>query len=216
MADWPHSPPHPLCSPGTYMIPAATYLKHPFFQSRDHLDFLLTLPAPEDRARRSSLGHSPNHYHFVGFSNPAEELHSLLCYFHSVTAAEVNGLDHSPGGRIWFQFWDSHRTYQNLIPLDFGTFTTTPFRHELTRLAQNDPWCSAGWFQRKASHDPQFFMRSTARARRFRCKHRSDWGIVRAAALERESSLSLFSGRLRSVSHGEPPSVRSKRLFRKK
>lgn len=132
MADWAHSPPHPLCSPGTYMIPAATYLKHPFFQSRDHLDFLLTLPAPEDRARRSSLGHSPNHYHFVGFSNPPEELHSPLWHFHSVTAAEVNRLDHSPGGKVWFQFWDSHRTYQNLIPLDFGTFTTTPFRHELT------------------------------------------------------------------------------------
>jgi REP element-mobilizing transposase RayT len=119
------------------MIPAATYPKHPLFQSRDRLDFLLThfqRPTTEHGISVQAWAIFPNHYHFVGFSNPPEKLHSFLWHFHSVTAAEVNRLDRSPARKVWFQFWDSHLTYQNRIPLDFGTFTTTPFATNLPVL----------------------------------------------------------------------------------
>ena len=119
-------------SPGTYMIPAATYLKHPLFQSRDRLDFLLTLPAPHDRARnqRSGLGHISQSLSLCRLLEPSRKAPFVpvalsLCY---------SGGSQSPRPQCTQSLVAILGLAPNLakfIPLDFGTFTTIPFATNL-------------------------------------------------------------------------------------
>jgi hypothetical protein len=137
------------------MIPAATYLKHPLFQSRDRLDFLLTLPAPHDRARnqRSGLGHISQSLSLCRLLEPSRKAPFVpvalsLCY---------SGRSQSPRPQSGTQSLVSilglapnlTKSYSARLRLRY--VHDNPVRHELTRLAQNYPWCSAGRFPRKAS-----------------------------------------------------------------
>lgn len=153
MHDWNHSPRHLLDSSGAYMVTGATYQKVPIFRSRDRLDFLLlqfqVLTARHGIAPQA-WAMFPNHYHFIGILNDSTKLRAFIRHFHSATAREANRIDETQARKVWFQYWESHLTYQKSYFARLRYVHENPVRHRVARLASNYPWCSAGWFERAA------------------------------------------------------------------
>jgi putative transposase len=154
MPDWPHSPIHRLSGAGAYIVTAGTYQKKPVFRSRARLTFLCEMLLQTATAHEWALqawAVFPNHYHFVAVSpGKAEGLPALIGHLHRLAAAKVNLEDGCPGRQIWFQYWESHLTFQRSYLARLNYVHTNAVRHGLVRVAAQYEWCSAGWFERTA------------------------------------------------------------------
>lgn len=141
------------------MVTAGTYRKQPFFRSRTLLDFLTEnlLKLAEHHAwMLQAWAVFANHYHFVALApSDAASLVQFSKHLHSLTAIEVNRRNHTPGSRVWFNYWDSHLTYQKSYFARLSYVHQNAVHHKLVRASSAYPWCSAGWFERKA--DRAFF-----------------------------------------------------------
>ncbi len=101
--------------------------------------------------RKLRLPHS-NHYHFVALS-PAhpENLSDLIKKLHSDTALAANRWDRAKGRQVWYQFWDTHVTYQKSYFARLSYVHRNAMHHKLVREPSLYPWCSAGWLQNRAA-----------------------------------------------------------------
>jgi putative transposase len=153
--NWPHAPKHWLFEPGTYMVTTGTYQKLPHLNSPQRLDFFLVSLF----ARAEEFGWDlrawavlANHYHFVAQS-PSDPgtLRKFLGKLHMQTAKQINLWDNTPGRKVWFQFWDSHITFERSYLARLNYVHCNPARHGVIPLAENYKWCSASWFARNAS-----------------------------------------------------------------
>ncbi len=156
--DWPHSPIHRLSETGIFMVTSGTYQKTPFFHSADRLTLLAN--SLIELCQKYSLGLEtwavfPNHYHFVAQVPQAQNLKRFARHLHSTTAIAMNREDNLPARKIWFQYWESHITFQRSYLARPNYVHQNPVKHKVVRVASQYPWCSAGWFERKA--DPAFF-----------------------------------------------------------
>ena len=155
MPNWPHAPAHRLTEAGVYMVTAGTYQKHQFFSSPERLtllrDLLLDL-AHEFGWRLEAWAVMANHYHFLGHSpDDPRTLSHLISKLHSTTATTLNEFDSQPGRRIWYEFWDSHITYQRSYLARLKYIHQNPVHHGLVQVATAYPWCSAAWCEREAT-----------------------------------------------------------------
>ena len=153
--NWPHAPKHWLFEPGIYMVTAGIYQKLPHLNSSERLDFFaesLFRYAEEFGWSLRAWAILSNHYHFIGASpeDPAS-LRKFMGKLHMKTAQELNRQDATPGRKVWFQYWDSHITFERsyLARLHYVHFN--PAKHGIVDLAENYQWCSASWFIRNAS-----------------------------------------------------------------
>jgi len=141
------------------MVTAATYLRVHHFRKPLLLDFLQeTLFSEADRLgwRLQAWAVFSNHYHFIGVSPAkATDLKALLQRLHSMTAREANRVNGHVGQQVWYQYWDTHLTYERSYYARLNYVHQNPCRHGLVALASAYPWCSASWFERAAS--PAFF-----------------------------------------------------------
>ncbi|HTV59967.1 MAG TPA: hypothetical protein VMJ93_13945 [Verrucomicrobiae bacterium] len=167
MPDWPHSPMHRLGTAGAYIVTAGTYQKKSFFATRSRLTYLcerLLHHAAAHGLKLQAWSVFPNHYHFVAISlGSAVILRKLLNIFHAQTSRHLNKLDETPGRRVWFQYWDSHLTYERSYLARLNYVHTNAVRHGLVREPAQYEWCSAGWFERTAEkpfHQTVMRMRS--------------------------------------------------------
>jgi REP-associated tyrosine transposase len=157
VGDWPHGPAHRLGSAGMYMVTAGTYQKTPIFSSRSRLDLLLSRffeVTEEHHASLQAWALFPNHYHFVAEFVRPEELTKLVRHFHSLTAREVNLLDRVEARKVWHQYYDSKLTFERSYFARLHYVHDNAVHHGLVKAASNYPWCSAGWFERRA--EPAF------------------------------------------------------------
>jgi len=76
---------------------------------------------------------------------------SFLGKLHMQTAKQLNLWDNTPGRKVWFQFWDSHITFERSYLARLNYVHQNPVRHGLIPLAENYRWCSAAWFAGNAS-----------------------------------------------------------------
>ena len=152
MSHWPHSPPHHILIPGTYMVTAATYQKKLHFHSNDRLqhlhDQLLEL-AKQYAWEIQAWAVLANHYHFIARSKAPENLSAFLSHLHINTARYVNNLDNDPQRRVWWQYWDTRITYQYSYLARLNYVNKNAVRHGLVKEAIEYPWCSAAWFEEK-------------------------------------------------------------------
>ena len=152
--DWPHSPLHQLSEAGVFMVTSGTYQKLPHFRSAGRLQ-LLTESLFELAAKYSwnlqAWAVFSNHYHFIAESRQPRNLKKFVSHLHTQTAAAVNRLDDAAGRKIWFQYWETRITFQKSFLARLNYVHQNAVRHGLVRTASSYPWCSAGWFERKAS-----------------------------------------------------------------
>jgi REP-associated tyrosine transposase len=93
-----------------------------------------------------------NYYHFVAASpTDARTLGKFLGKLHMKTAGQLNLWDNKPGRKVWFQFWDSHITYERSYLARLNYVHQNPVRHGVVAVAEHYKWCSAKWFSQNAS-----------------------------------------------------------------
>jgi putative transposase len=152
--NWPHGPAHWLFEPGLYIVTAGTYQKLPHLSSPLRLDFFLDSLfrcARQFGWNLRAWSVLPNHYHFVAASpSDSGNLRKFLGKLHMQTARQLNLLDETPGRKVWFQFWESHITFERSYLARLNYVHHNPARHGVVPLAENYRWCSAAWFARNA------------------------------------------------------------------
>ena len=155
MADWPHAPVHRLSEAGAYMVTAGTYQKVHHLRKAKRLDLVhdtLLATAEEFGWLLQAWAVMSNHYHFVAMSPPDPgSLRDFISKLHGQTARQLNELDGTSGRRVWYQFFDSHITYQRSYLARLKYVHENPVHHGLVAAACNYRWCSAAWFEREAS-----------------------------------------------------------------
>jgi putative transposase len=156
---WPHAPTHRLAESGTYIVTAGTYHKAHFFRSADRLRVLqrglLKVTAAHHWALEAWAIFS-NHYHFVAHSPPASNggagtLSPMLAELHQKTCAWVNKLEGLWDRKVWHNFWETKLSHPTSYFARLHYVHQNPVRHGLVPVANQYPWCSAGWFERTAS-----------------------------------------------------------------
>jgi len=142
-------------TPGkTYMVTAGTYYKEPFFRGADRLGYLcgMLLDLAEKYSwQLQAWAVFPNHYHIVASSPPqGATLAQFIRHLHGLTAIELNRGDNTVGRHVWYQYWDKELTYQRSYLARLGYVHKNAVHRGLVREPSLYPWCSAGWFMRKA------------------------------------------------------------------
>ena len=153
---WPHAPLHELSARGTYFLTAGTYHKEHHFRGAERLKVLhrgLLTVALDFGWHLEAWAVFSNHYHFVGHSPDAgaENLAQMLGFLHEKTAKWINKLDDLAGREVWRNFWETRLTYKKSYLARLNYVHQNPVRHKLVSVANQYPWCSAGWFERTAN-----------------------------------------------------------------
>ncbi|HZL43583.1 MAG TPA: hypothetical protein VFD66_09925 [Verrucomicrobiae bacterium] len=155
---WPHAPTHQLNERGTYFITAATYLKEHHFRGAKRLGVLyrgLLSVCHSFNWQLEAWSAFSNHYHFVAHSpgdeTNASSLIAMLKFLHVKTSEWVNKLDKTPGRQVWHNYWDTRLTHQRSYLARLNYVHQNAVKHKLVPVANQYPWCSAGWLERTAS-----------------------------------------------------------------
>lgn len=155
---WPHAPAHQLGETGAYFVTAATYLKEHHFRGGHRLQVLhrgLLRVASDFGWRLEAWAVFSNHYHFIGHSPAAatssESLRFMLGLLHEKTAKWLNRMDGTPHRQVWYNYWDTHLTFQKSFLARLSYVHRNRVKHGLVPVSNQYPWCSAGWFERTAS-----------------------------------------------------------------
>ncbi len=153
MRSWPHAPSKVVNHPGTYIVTGGTYRKERFFCDDAKLEVLhdaLLHIAEGEGWDLMAWAVFANHYHFVGVSPEVENSVSILCSkLHSVSARALNLIDHAPGRRVWYQYFDTRLTYEKSLLARIAYVHSNPVKHGIVGQAEMYPWCSAAWFMRE-------------------------------------------------------------------
>jgi putative transposase len=153
---WPHAPLHELSACGTYFVTAGIYRKQHHFRGSARLAVLhrgLLTVALDFGWQLEAWSVFSNHYHFVGHSpeeNGAESLSLMLALLHEKTAKWLNRLDGTAGRKVWHNFWETRVTHHKSYLARLNYVHQNPVKHGLVAVANQYPWCSAGWFERTA------------------------------------------------------------------
>jgi len=73
----------------------------------------------------------------------------MIKRLHAITAIELNKIDSTVGRRVWYQYWDSHITFEKSYFARLNYVHQNPVKHGIVQVARKYPWCSAGWFEQK-------------------------------------------------------------------
>ena len=137
------------------MVTCGTYLKAHHFRGQKRLGMLyeaLLSRAAKYAWNLQAWAIFSNHYHFVALS-PADagNLRTFLNELHSQTSRAINLEDGAQGRQVWYQYWDTHLTYQRSYLARLSYVHRNAVHHGLVREPCLYPWCSASWFQRRAA-----------------------------------------------------------------
>ena len=153
---WPHAPTHQLSAAGTYFVTAGTYLKAHHFRGAErcgvlHRGLLKTLS--EAGWHLEAWAVFSNHYHLVAHSpkDGAGNLSDVLGELHSRTATWLNRLEGISKRKVWHNFWETRLTFEKAYLARLSYVHRNAVRHGLVAVANQYPWCSAGWFERVAT-----------------------------------------------------------------
>ena len=175
-SDWPHAPVHRLGEKGAYMVTAGTYNKYPFLNSPARLNLALNLLfnfALEFGWQVQAWAVMINHYHFVALSpDHPQNLKFMLGKLHGAIAREFNVQDGTPERKVFYQYWDTHLTFQRSYLARLNYVHQNPVHHGIVRKASEYRWCSAAWFERSAR---PAFVKSVYRCRTERIKVEDDF-----------------------------------------
>lgn len=94
----------------------------------------------------------PNHDHFVAsHGRDARELSKVLGKAHMLTAKQANLRDATPGRKVWFNYRDTHLTFEKSWLARLAYVMGNPVKHGLVLRPEQYRWCSTGWFSKNAT-----------------------------------------------------------------
>lgn len=148
---WPHAPPHHLSEAGAYMVTAGTYQRAHHFRAPERLDVLergLLTVARDHGWNSEAWAVFSNHYHFVAQSAAEpENLSAMLSTLHRKTALWINKLDATPNRKVWFNYFETHLTYERSYLTRLSYVHQNAVKHGLVPVATQYRWCSARWLE---------------------------------------------------------------------
>ena len=155
---WPHAPAHRLSRSGTFIVTAGTYLKEHHFKGAERLCVLqrgLLKLAEENGWHLEAWAVFSNHYHFIAISqSDPNSLRTVVSKLHTLTARHLNQLDATQGRKVWFQYWDTHLTFERSYLARLNYVHHNPVKHGLVSDARQysgaQPAGSSGWRLRPA------------------------------------------------------------------
>lgn len=136
------------------MVTGATLYKEHLFKTPEELDLLqntlLSLALRYDW-HLEAWALFPNHYHLIAQSpEDPSTLQRFISHFHNTTSRSLNILQQKPGRKVWYQYWDSHITFQASYLARLNYVMQNPVRHGVVLSATEYRWCSAQWFEQHA------------------------------------------------------------------
>jgi putative transposase len=152
--EWPHAPPHRLSLGGAYFVTAATYLKQHHFRGRRRLEVVhrgLLKVLKDAGWNIEAWAVFSKHYHFVANTADPSNLGRVLKDFHAKLAIWVNRLDRTPRRKVFYNFRETHLTFEESYFARLNYTHQNPVKHGLVGAAREYPWCSASWFEREAA-----------------------------------------------------------------
>jgi putative transposase len=69
---------------------------------------------------------------------------------HRELALRLNRIDAASGRRVMYEFWDTHLTFEKSWLARLNYVHQNAVKHGLVPVANQYPWCSAGWFESNA------------------------------------------------------------------
>ena len=156
VSHWPHAPEHRLGAHGSYMVTSGTYGKAMLFAGEERLGALcggLLKYAARHGWALQAWAVFPNHYHFIASApqTGGETLPAFLRELHSRSARWLNSRDGTPGRKIWHNYWDSHLSFEASYFARLHYVHQNAVKHRVVDVADDYPWCSAGWFAKTAT-----------------------------------------------------------------
>ena len=149
---------HRLAESGTFMLTAATYRKEHFFAGTERLKGLhqgLLKYAKHYGWQLEAWAVFPNHYHLVAHSpagaDGANSLGEFMNHFHGRSSAWANRLDGTQGRKVWHNFWETRLTFEQSYFARLNYVHQNAVKNGVVPVANQYPWCSAGWFERTAT-----------------------------------------------------------------
>lgn len=172
------------------MVTCGTYLKRHHLKSQKRLDLVqnhLFALAGEFGWRLQAWAVLSNHYHFVASSpEDPKSLSVFLSKLHTLTAVQLNEWDASPGRKVWYQYFDTHITYQSSYFARLNYVHRNAVHHGVTQNAEDYRWCSAAWF---AEYARPAFLKTVCGFKVDRVNVRDDFEVTCAEDEEKESGV---------------------------
>lgn len=155
---WHHAPEHRLDGRGAYLVTCGTLHKTPMLNTPERLgEFqqILFSHAEKFGWRLQAWAVMSNHYHWIGLSPEedadARSLKTLVAQVHEVSAKRLNRADGVQGRRVWYNYWDSHITFEASYYARLKYVHDNPVHHGVVSTASNYPWCSRSWLENTAN-----------------------------------------------------------------
>jgi putative transposase len=139
-------------------VTSGTYLKQHHFRGTDRLRVLhrgLLTVCRDFHWHLEAWAVFSNHYHFVAHSpqdeDDATSLSRMLGLLHEKTAKWLNRIDEKQRRQVWHNFRETRLTYEKSYLARLHYVHENAVKHRLVLVANQYPWCSAGWFERTAT-----------------------------------------------------------------
>jgi putative transposase len=104
-----HAPAHFFLTEYHYFITASTYGKRSYLDSDDKKQLLFGIICEtfkNDIGKLYGWVILSNHYHILAHLKDAFRLPRIVRRIHSKCAVLLNRMDHQPGRKVWYQYWD--------------------------------------------------------------------------------------------------------------
>jgi putative transposase len=141
-----NSPPHWFVSNAIYMVTGSTLYGKSLLDSDAKLtNFCETLMERAGILKWSMDAWvvMPTHYHFIARSpEDALSLKALIQGVHSLSAKFVNGIDATPGRKVWYNYWDSCIQSERSYFARMRYVMMNPVKHGLVQRPEDYPFSS--------------------------------------------------------------------------
>ncbi len=87
-----------------------------------------------------------NHYHLIVETQEPSVLPRFVQHFHGETGRYANQRDHTPGRKVWYQYWDTYLDDTTSLYSRWKYVLDNPVRHGLVKDPEQYRWCSARAF----------------------------------------------------------------------
>jgi putative transposase len=132
------------------MITGATHLKQHLFDTPEKLQILNEVifeVSLKCNFQLEAWAILSNHYHLVGIWDSDQiSFKNFIKAIHGKSAIQINRFDGIQGRKVWFQYWDTHLTFEKSYLSRLKYVHLNPQRHNVVVRAEDYPFCSANWF----------------------------------------------------------------------